>query len=92
MTWRPISSAPFEMVSPSGRPEDADPWLDWCLLWVPDEHGGVEIVGGMDAGMWLERDADRCCGELERAPTYWMPLPAKPLTDALWLSQPKTTV
>lgn len=76
--WRPIWTAPFEMVSPSGKPEDADPWLTWSLLWIPDRFGGFPIVGGMDAGMWLYRDDTRACGEMEVDPTHWMPLPEPP--------------
>ena len=80
--WQPISTAPFDMVSPSGREEDADPWLDWCLLWIPDAHGGLPIVGGMDAGIWLYRDAQRACGEIEINPTHWMPQPEPPSMKA----------
>ena len=78
MEWQPIDTAPFEMVSPTGRPEDADPWLSWCLLWIPDEFGGLPIVGGMDAGYWLYRDGQRACGALKTKPTHWMPLPDQP--------------
>ena len=76
--WRDIKTAPVDMVSPSGRAEDADPWIDWCLLWIPDKHGGLPIVGGMDAGTWLYRDEERRCGEIQTPPTHYMPIPAAP--------------
>lgn len=70
--WQDISTAPFTMGDHNDR------WLDWCLLFVPDEHGGVIVVGGMDAEMWLYRDSERCCGLFEKEPTHWMPLPEPP--------------
>ncbi len=79
--WLPIETAPFEMVSPSGREEDADPWLSWCLLWISDEFGGLPLVGGMDAGHWLYRIDDRACGEIQTVPTHWMPLPSPPIDE-----------
>ena len=69
--WQLIETAPFDLVH-------GDKWISWCLLWVPDEHGGLEIVGGMDAGMWLYRDDTRACAEFETSPTHWMPLPDPP--------------
>lgn len=69
--WRPITEAPFELIM-------GDRWLDWCLLWIHDEHGGFPIVGGMDAELWLFRDDERACGELVTEPTHWMPLPPAP--------------
>lgn len=70
--WQPIETALFETDS------FGDKWLSWCLLFSPDEHGGVIVVGGMDAGVWLNRDDVRKCAEFEKPPTHWMPLPEPP--------------
>ena len=70
--WQPIETAPFETDDLGCR------WLTWCLLWVPDEHGGLPVVGGMDADMWLWRVDDRSCGNFEMPPTHWRPLPPPP--------------
>jgi hypothetical protein len=69
--WQPISTAPFEYVH-------GQRWLEWCLLWIPDEHGGFPVVGGMDAEQWLFRDDERACGEIQTEPTHFMPLPQPP--------------
>ena len=75
--WHPISEAPFDIVQTTGKPEDADPWLSWCLLARKDEHGWVEWVGGMDGGIWLGREDNRVCWECQ-PPTYFQYLPAPP--------------
>jgi hypothetical protein len=62
--WRPI------------RKEEQD--TGWRLLWVPDEYGGLPIVGCMDAETWIYRDDERACGDLTKTPTHWMPLPPPP--------------
>ena len=71
--WQPIESAPFETDSATD-----EKWLAWCLLFVPDDYGGVVLVGGMSGGYWLHRDDRRRCSELENPPTHWMLLPKKP--------------
>ena len=58
--------------------EDGVQDTDWRLLWVPDEHGGLPIVGCMDAETWIYRDDERACGQLIKLPTHWMPLPPPP--------------
>lgn len=75
MEWQPIETAPFEVLS------FGDKWLEWCLLWIPDQYGGFPIVGGMDADEWLWRDDNRACGGIETEPTHWMPLPPPPEQD-----------
>jgi hypothetical protein len=77
MEWQPIKTAPFEYVRLTET--EGAMWLEWCLLFIPDEHGGLAIVGGMDADEWLGRNDDRSCFPLETPPTHWMPLPEPPL-------------
>jgi len=74
VAWQPIETAPFT------SDEYGHQWLKWCALGRFDKHGFVFWVGGMDADMWLERDAIRTCGTLthDEFPTHWMPLPAPP--------------
>lgn len=71
--WQPIKTAPFTMDNSTGLR-----WLKWCLLFVPDEYGGYEIIGDMEGGEWLWRDDERCCAPLLTPPTHWMPLPEAP--------------
>ena len=73
MEWQPIETAPFETDSATDVK-----WLIWCLLFVPDKHGGVVLVGGMSGGDWLHRDDQRLCSEFKQPPTHWMPLPEPP--------------
>ena len=65
--WRPIETGVQD--------------TDWRLLWVPDEHGGLPIVGCMDAETWIYRDDERACGYLTKLPSHWMPLPPPPKTE-----------
>lgn len=73
--WMPIETAPFEDIEYG--PGMSAKWLKWSLLGRRDEHGWIEWVGGMDAGMWLIRDDTRACGDCIE-PTHYMPLPPPP--------------
>ena len=70
-SWRPIETAPFEII-------DGCRWLGWVLFGKFDEHGFVEWVGSMDSEIWLARQPDRACDDTDFAPTHWMPLPTPP--------------
>ena len=75
MDWQPITTAPFEDIFYA--PGMSAKWLTWSLLARKDDHGWVQWVGGMDAGMWLFREPERACGDSPE-PTHWMPLPQPP--------------
>ena len=79
--WQPIETAPFTF-------DDGRRWLTWCLLWVPDQYGGLAIVGGMNADEWLWRDDERSCAGFQTAPTHWRHLPAPPALRALAGAKP----
>lgn len=73
--WKPIETIPYTLDRHGFK------WVHWHLLWFPDEHGGLAVVGGMDADDWLTRDYDRACSMVSKAcPTHWMPLPPAPST------------
>lgn len=75
--WRPISEVPLETLN-ANLGIEGDDWTDWLLLWVPDTHGGFPIVGSLESGEWIWRDAERACGTIETPPTYFMSLPQPP--------------
>lgn len=79
--WQPIETAPFTF-------DDGRRWLTWCLLWVPDQYGGLAIVGGMNADEWLWRDDERACAGFQTAPTHWRHLPEPPALRALAEAKP----
>jgi hypothetical protein len=77
MRWKPIEQMPFDDVE--SAPGHFDKWSSdgWCLLGRHDGFGWVTWVGSMDAGMWLERDSTRACGDCEK-PTHYMTIPPIP--------------
>ena len=74
--WQPIETVPLEDVEYA--PGCTDKWSSsWLLLGRRDEHGWIEWVGSHEAGMWLERDSRRACGNTD-SPTHWAHLPQPP--------------
>lgn len=76
--WQPIETAPFVVDSATGGK-----WIKQCLLWFPDEFGGVIVSGQMDADEWLIAEEGRTfhlpfVGGAYVEPTHWMPLPEPP--------------
>ena len=72
--WQPIETVP--VITDFGTGCE---WTEeWFLLFVPDEYGGMMIVGSLEADEWIYRDAERACGALHEKPTHWMPLPPPP--------------
>jgi len=77
--WQPIETAPRHDCTNPNCLEECGLWVHSCLLFIPNEFGGVIVVGQCDAGEWLYGpDDDECYAALVSKPTHWMPKPERP--------------
>jgi hypothetical protein len=70
--WQPMDAYPLDPDRSTGCN-----WGPEVLVLMATDHGPVRLVAHLEADMWLARAAEDhvSWSELERAPSYWCPLP-----------------